>query len=114
MFTTTSNRASAAEKHPISRVRGLVDIVVAQPVEKNAKFGFVRGGYLHADEHPAVIGAVVPIVKQADVPARAHAVEKTHQRSGPLRKFESVQDFVGRGGRVAADEMADVELGHFV
>src|SRR5690349_23928322 len=71
--------ASAAEEHPISRVRRLVGVVVAEPVQENPEFGAVARWDLHADEHAAVVVAVIAVVEQADVPAAAHPVEEAHQ-----------------------------------
>src|SRR5947208_2133738 len=61
----------AAEKQPICDVVGLFDVVVAEAVEKRAKRGLVVGRHLHADQHPAVIRAVIPVMEQADVPGPA-------------------------------------------
>ena len=40
--------------------------------------------------------------------------EELHQRAGPLRKLEAVQDLVLGRRRVPADQMPDVQLGHLV
>src|SRR2546429_665806 len=82
------------------------------PAQEALELGVVRRRHLHSDQHPAVVGAVVAIVEQADVPAAAHAVEKLHQRAGPLRKLEPEQDLVLGVRRIPADQMPDVRLGH--
>ncbi len=43
-----------------------------------------------------------------------HAQQEVHQRAGALREFKAEQDFVGHLRRVAANQMAQVQLGHFV
>jgi hypothetical protein len=45
-------------------------------------------GDLNACEHAPVIGAVIAIVKQSDVPLRADGVQELQQRTGALREFK--------------------------
>src|SRR6187455_2010720 len=83
-----SRQLLPAEEHPVGRVGRLVDVVVAEPVEKAPELAAVARRHLHPDEHASVVGAVVAVVEEAYVPAGAHAVEKAHQRAGTLGKFE--------------------------
>src|SRR5450432_2646396 len=69
----------APQKHAVGAVLGLVDAVVAQPTQESREFGLVGRGHLHPDQNAAVVGPVVAVVKQADVPPAAHAVEEAHQ-----------------------------------
>jgi len=57
---------------------------------------------------------MVAVVEQADVPARTHLVEEIHQGAGTLGKLEAIDQFVLHLRRMAADQVADVQLGHFV
>ena len=78
--------------------------------------------HLHSHEDPAVVASLIAVVEQADVPVGAHARQKAHQRPGPLRKLEAVEQLVGGAARVPpdrersvpADHVAHVELGHLV
>src|SRR6478736_259813 len=79
---------SAAEEHPVGGIGRFVDVVVAETVEKTPELRAVLRRHLHADEHTAVVRAVVPVMEQADVPARAHAVQKAHQRARALGELE--------------------------
>ena len=51
--------------------------------------GFIRW-YVNARENPAVVGAVVPIVKQADVPVGADRLQKIDQCARSFRKFKAI------------------------
>ncbi len=70
--------------------------------------------HLHSHQHAPVIGTVVAVMKQADVPVRAHAVQELHQRTRPFREFEAVKQLVVGKRCVATHEMANVEFRHFV
>src|SRR6478672_8736838 len=72
----TTDCTSAAEEHPIGRIGRFVDVVITQTVEKTPELGAVLRRHLHADEHTPVVGAVVPVMEEADVPPGAHAVQK--------------------------------------
>ena len=69
---------------------------------------------LHADQHASVIGAVVAIVEQADVPAGTHPVQEVHQRTRTFGKFKTIDHLVPGLWRVTAHQMTDVRLGHFI
>src|SRR5438105_4633864 len=66
----------APEEHSIRRVACLLDIVIPEAIEKTAEVGLIARGHLHADQHAPVVRPVIPVMKQADVPTGAHAVEK--------------------------------------
>jgi hypothetical protein len=102
------------EEHPVRRIVGFLDAVVAEPREKGAELGLVRRRHLHSHQHAPVVGAVVAVVEEADVPAAAHAVEETSSARPAARETRS-----GRGSRCpptarAADEMAHVQLRELV
>src|SRR5450432_3696576 len=104
----------APQKHPVGAVLGLVDAVVAQATQESGEFGLVGRRHLHPDEYAPVVGPVVAVMKQADVPAAAHAVEEAHQRAGAFRELEAVEYLVLGVRRMAAHEMAHMQLGHLV
>src|SRR5215212_3560637 len=89
----------SAQEQPISRIPAFVLVRIAKLFQKRFKLYLVLRRHLHADEHPAVICAVVAIMKEADVPAAAHRVEKPHERAWPLRELEAVEDLVAYTGR---------------
>ncbi len=66
---------------------------------------------LEGTEHPAVVGTVVAVVEQADVPATAEGLEETHQGARLLRKLETVETFTEGPGRAAANHVTHVVLG---
>ena len=69
---------------------------------------------LHACQHAPVIGAVVAVVEQADIPVRPHRLQETQQRARAFRKFEAEQALVLQSVRVATHHVAHVQLRHFV
>ena len=79
---------------------------------RNARL--VGGRHLDADEDASVVGALVPVVEQADVPARRHAREEAHERARPLREKEAVQPLVVGQRAASADHVANVLLRQFV
>ncbi len=66
---------------------------------------------LEGAQHPAIVGAVVAVVEQADVPAAAEGLEKAHQGARLLRKLETVETFTEGPGRAAANHVTHVVLG---
>jgi hypothetical protein len=50
------------------------------------KFSAGPNAHLQAHQDAPVVGALVAVVEQADVPARAHQAQELHQRAGPLGK----------------------------
>ena len=71
-------------------------------------------GNIDASENPAVIGAVIAIVEQADIPVRAYRIQKFQQRTRALGKLEAEQSFVRDARRASADHVAYMQLRHFV
>ena len=63
---------ASTQKQAVSGVGAFVGVGVAEFLQK-AGLGFVVfGGHLQANQNLAVIGALVTVVKQADIPAWAH------------------------------------------
>ena len=67
--------------------------------------------HLYAHQYPAVVGAVVAVVEQRDVPVGSHVGEKPHQCTRPLGELESVEHLVVGERRLPADEGAEVDFG---
>src|SRR4029078_12611765 len=68
--------ALAAQEHPVRRIGGFVHVRIAGSVEKTSEFDRRERGDLHSDQDAAVIGPVVAVVEERDVPPGAHAVEE--------------------------------------
>src|SRR4051794_5245829 len=85
-------------------------VVVAERGQKRVEGGPVRGRNFEAGEDAAEIGAVIPIVEQADVPASAERVEELEQRAGTLRELEAADALVFDVRRPSADHVPDVQL----
>ena len=64
--------ALLAEEQPIRGFPCFLDPRIAQLIEEGAEFGVVLRRHLDADQHAAVVGAVVAVVEQADVPVEVH------------------------------------------
>src|SRR5690606_6265774 len=84
----------SAKKPLIDRIRGLVDPAVSQRVDEFPEGGQVLVRHLNANQNASVIGALIAVVKQADVPVRMHAGEEPHERAGTFGKLEAVDPFV--------------------
>ena len=69
---------------------------------------------MQADQDAAVVRALIAVMEQADVPARAHQTQELHQRAGPLGEHKAEQTFILRQRRLAAHHVADVVLGQLV
>src|ERR1700737_1707205 len=82
--------------------------------QENLGMPLYRRRNLHSDQNPPVIGTMVAIMEQTDVPAATHAVQELHQSPGTLRKLETVKNLVFRRRCVSSDQMPDVNLGHFI
>ena len=70
----------------------------------------LRGRHLDAGEHTAVVRAMVAVVEQADIPARADRLQELQQRSGALGKFEAVQQLVREAAGFAVTDMTGDEM----
>ena len=57
------------QEHPVHRVAGFFHAGVAQRFQKLVEGGVVRLWYLQPYENAAVVGALVAVVKQTDIPA---------------------------------------------
>src|SRR5438876_3498505 len=91
---TTDAGSPSDQEQPVCGVASLLGVRVAEIFQELPELLHLAGRNLHSDQHPAVVGAVVAVVEQADVPVAAHAREKAHQRAGPLGKFEAIKQLV--------------------
>src|SRR5262249_10517610 len=80
-----------AKEELVDRVVGFVDAGVRERVEEVLE-GFLVGlGNLDADQDATVVGALVAVMEEADVPARVHCCQEAHQRARPLGELEAVE-----------------------
>ena len=108
----------SAEKELVHRVGALVPVGVAEVLQEGLECAHVARRHLHTDQHTAVVGAVIAVVEEADVPAGAHLRQEIHQRARLFGEFEAVDQllhsFLAHCWGVAAHHVADVVLGHLV
>src|SRR4029453_10136800 len=86
--------AVAAQEQLVGGIALFFLVRIAQRAEETLECGAVFGRDFESSQHAPEVGAVVAIVKQADVPAPAEAIEKVHQRAGAFGKLESIQPFI--------------------
>src|SRR5579872_2433680 len=97
-----SRHSKSTQKHPIRRVSGLFDVLVVQIAQVLEEVGPFAGRHLDTGEDAPVIGAMIAVMEQADVPARADRPQELEQRPGALGELEAVQQLVLESVRVAA------------
>jgi hypothetical protein len=83
-----------SQKQPINRVVRFFRIRIPERLQELVKGFVVFGGHLQAHQYAAVVGALVAVVKQADVPARAHQAQELEQGAWPLGELKAQQAFV--------------------
>lgn len=66
------HRPPLTQEQAVDRVGGLVHPGVVQVLQKPLELGFLAGWNLQAHQHAAVVGTLVAVVEQADVPGRVH------------------------------------------
>src|SRR5205807_4629285 len=107
---TTDAGSPSDQEQPVCGVARLLGVRVTEIFQESPELLHLAGRNLHADQHPAVVGAVVAVVEQADVPVAAHAREKAHQRAGPLGELEAVEQLVPRERRAPAEDRKSTRL----
>src|SRR5689334_11887216 len=75
-FIGASLNIRLPEEHAVGRIGALIPVAVVELFQKRAKLGFLTTGKVHADQHAAVVGAVVAVMEHGDVPVAAHVVEE--------------------------------------
>ncbi len=78
------------------------------------EIGALRRRHLDTGQHPTIVGAVVAVVEQADVPAGTDRLEKPQQGSRAFRKLEAIQHLVLHAACMPAYHVAHMQLRHFV
>src|ERR1700721_791132 len=68
------------------------------------------GRYLDAGEYASMVGAVVAVVKQADVPRRAYRFQELEQGARTLGELEPVEALVLELARLAPHHVTHVQL----
>src|SRR5690625_4927206 len=84
---------SAAQEQPVSCVVRLLLEQVTELLQLPVEPGALLGRDLQTHEHPSVIGAMVAVVEQRDVPGM-QAVEELLQRSGALGELGPEHQFL--------------------
>src|SRR5689334_12215596 len=81
----------SAQEQSVDRIVGFVLAGIREPLDERAEGLLVGARHLQADQNAPVVGALVAVVEQADVPVRMHALEETHQCAGPLGEHEAIE-----------------------
>src|SRR5207247_5539676 len=81
---TTDAGSPSDQEQPVCGVASLLGVRVAEIFQEAPELLHLAGRNLHADQHAPVVGAVVAVVEQADVPVAAHAPQELHQRPRSL------------------------------
>jgi hypothetical protein len=81
---------------------------------KRRQSRLIRLGHLQPDQDAAVVRTLVAVVEQADVPARAHQVQKLEQRARPLRKHETQQSLIFCKHGMPAHHVPDMFFGQII
>ena len=84
----------SSQKQAINRVIRLFRIRIPQRFQELCKRFVVFGGHLQAHQNAAVVGALVAVMKQRDVPAWAHQAQEFEQCAGPLGELQAQQALV--------------------
>ncbi len=87
---------------------------ITHRLQKLFKAGVVFFRHLQAHQNPAVVRALVSVMKQTDVPTSAHGGQKFHQRAGFFREHKPQQTLVLRQWRAATHHVAYVFLRQIV
>src|SRR5690554_5352000 len=105
---SSSSPTAGSKEEGVGRVLRLIPVGIAQAIQEGFKCLLVGRWHLYADQNPAVVVALVPIMEKADVPFRAHGAQEFHQSAGTLGEFETEQHLVFRQGRFTADHVAQM------
>src|SRR5699024_4717967 len=71
-------------------------------------------GNLDTDQYPPVVGPVVAVVEQGDVPIDVQGLQEIEKSPRTLGELETVDEFVVQAVDPPPDHVADVELGELV
>ena len=83
-----------AEKHTIDGVLGLIDTAVTQSVDEFLERGQFFIWNLNANQNASVVGPLIAVMEETDVPTGMHPVQKPHESAGAFWKFEAVEPFI--------------------
>ena len=99
---SSSSHRAAIQEELECRIAGLVPRGIAERLDGFGEPSAVGERHDEARQHAAVIGAVVPVMKQRDVPELAEAIQEIQQRAGMFRKLEPVDHLVFEAGDTAS------------
>jgi hypothetical protein len=102
------------QEHSVDWVACFLDPGVAQSAQEFVKGFVIFVGHLKAHQNATVIGTLVAIVKQTDVPTWAHQVEKFEQSAGALWKYKAHEALVLRQAGMATHHVPNMLFGQIV
>ena len=79
----------SSKEQAVCGVLGFVLIAVTEAFEEVFKCFIVGGRDVDADENAAVVGAVVAVVEEGNVPAALHMVEEAGECAGAFGELEA-------------------------
>ena len=79
----------SSKEQAVCGVLGFVLIAVTEAFEEVFKCFIVGGRDVDADEDAAVVGAVVAVMEEGDVPAALHMVEEAGECAGAFGELEA-------------------------
>src|SRR5262245_31498329 len=98
----------------VSIIPGFHAVAIAELGKKSLERRIILVGNFEGCQHSAEIRAVIPIVKQADVPAAAERIQELEQGARALGKLEAAHAFILYSWSAAADHVSHVQLRDFV
>src|SRR5262249_6455660 len=104
----------SAQEEATGGIAGLLAVAQAEAVQARDQLAGLARRRVQPEEDAAESGAVIAIVEQRDVTARAEVAEELEQRSRTLRELEGVEHLVAHVRGPAAHHVADMRLGEIV
>src|SRR6187551_2412266 len=107
--------ASGTEENPVSRIVSLIAVGIVQHIEVIEEVRRVGRRDVDAGQYTPVVRAMIAIVEQRYVPARADRLQEFQQGTLALGKLEAIEPLAGDAAvDVPAHHVTDVQLRDFV
>src|SRR5690554_423709 len=94
LYITLTTAIVFLQELPIGRVVGLLPIGEADRIDMGDEIGMGRGRHLHAHQHPSIVGTVIAVVEQRNVPGVIEPLKELQQGAGPLGELEAIDHLV--------------------
>src|SRR5690606_19232149 len=107
MSNPVSGVSFTIEKLPIGRIFCFVPIRKANGVDVLEEVPARFARYFEPDQHAPIIGTMIAIVEERDVPGVVEALEELQQCAGPLGKLEAEDQLILDARRAPAHHVPD-------